>query len=275
MDTFVLLDRLTENFSLIEIVAPGLENVSWTGVVPIAKGILKGVASAASEATLTTRTTLSVEALRELAMFRAFENAGVDLCAIFDEEEVGSVSVGRMIYGITMMHVLSQDRTVSAKLTEEQTHDVMWMALVNASGVATSTTKEGKGETPDDFKVPAEDVRMWIESAACLGIVRGWEYLERGAIVAAEPCARRVFERWCESEGVRSATSDSDGAAMPALVSHDAFKALMSKVEYDMFWNRNKRTFRAIEFYRKQDRQVEHLRSIQERRTAARVVEGA
>ena len=253
MDTFVLLDRLAEKINLLDLVElPGAMSSSWTGIVAIERRIRRDLGAAAA---VSATTEFSVEELRKAGIFRACETAGVDLCAIFDEEEIGKIPLGRLIYGLTTMHILSQDKNVSSTLTDEQTHELMWMMLVNTAGI--NEPGEASSSTRSAFVVPAATVRLWIDAMTCLGIVRGYQYLHRGAILPAEPCSSRLFETWL---------SDAHDIPEGRLVSKEAFGRLLSKVEYNMFWNRNKQRFKAIEFYRKQDRQVDYLRSIEEQK---------
>ena len=257
MDTFVLLDHLANKVSLLELVeSKDASNSSWTRIVGIEKRIRRDLGA---DATVSTTATLPVESIRKADIFRAIEKGGVDVCAIFDEEDYGKIPLGRLIYGVTTMHILSQDQNTPSTLSESQSHELMWMMLVNAAGLDVNSleSKSKKTASPAKFvfAVPAATVRLWIDAMACLGIIRGFEYLDRGAIAAAEPCASRVFQNW-----LSDAKISEDG-----LVSREDFNRLLSKVEYSMFWNRNRQRFKAIEFYRKQDRQVEYLRTIEER----------
>lgn len=241
MDTFELLDALTENdLNLLKLLRESSTKksdqieTSWMGISTIANSIQHMFSS---------KKEISTIDLRDHSVFRSLSRSGVDLAAIFDEEETGSIPLNRLIYGLTIMHILSQDKSKSSSLTldEPDAHEISWMTLVNLSG------QRKKDE--QDFKVPASEVQAWIEATSCLGIVRGYEFLKNGGLLSAGPCSKRLYEKWKESHEI---TSDDD------LINRSQFQTLLSKVEYGMFWNRNQTTYRTIEFYKKRKREIDH-----------------
>ena len=242
MDTFELLDHLGERGDLLQLLRQDTNNseveTSWMGIATIAS-CLRDMFTDESD-----KSKISVEKIRENPVFTTLlSESGIDMAAIFDEEETGFVPLNRLIFGVTLMYVLSQDRikSNSVELDETNAHEISWMMLVNLGG---------QRNEEDEFLVPCSDVQSWIEAAACLGIVRGYEFLNRGGLYSAGPCSEKLIKNWRES----SNTSN--------LVTRSQFFDLLSHVEYGMFWNRNQTTYRTIEFYKKRKRQMEHKMSL-------------
>ena len=240
MDTFELLDSLGERGDLLKLLRQDTNSseveTSWMGIATIASCL---------QNMFKDNSNIPVEKIRENPVFATLiaEN-GIDMAAIFDEEETGFVPLNRLIFGVTLMYVLSQDKVKSnsVELDESNAHEISWMMLVNLRGQ--------QSEENDGFVVPRSDVKSWIEAATCLGIVRGYEFLNRGGLFSAGPCSEKLYERWLENNNNSN------------LVTRSQFFDLLSRVEYGMFWNRNQTTYRTIEFYKKRKRQMEHKMSM-------------
>ena len=241
MDTFEILDSLGERGDLLELLRQDTNSseveTSWMGIATIASCLQNMFED-----------NIPVEKIRENPVFATLisEN-GIDMAAIFDEEETGFVPLNRLIFGVTLMYVLSQDKVKSSsvELDESNAHEISWMMLVNLRGQ--------QSEEDDGFVVPRSDVKSWIEAAACLGIVRGYEFLNRGGLFSAGPCSEKLYKSWLENTNNNNRSN---------LVTRSQFFDLMSRVEYGMFWNRNQTTYRTIEFYKKRKRKMEHKMSL-------------
>jgi hypothetical protein len=245
MDTFELLDKLSD-LELLKLLRENCSEMemetSWMGISTIATSL---------QCMFQNEKNISTTKIRDHPVFASLLSSDIDMAAIFDEEETDSVPLNRLIFGVTLMYVLSQDKVKSSSvnLDESNAHEISWMTLVNLSG------ERDNNKDPSSFVVPLADVRSWIEAAACLGIVRGYEFLNRGGLYSSGPCSERLFETWIESSNI----SSSNG-----VVTRSQFFNLLSHVEYGMFWNRNQTTYRTIEFYKKRKREMEHKMSLME-----------
>lgn len=235
MDSFDMLNGMSD--------VDAFPNASGFGVVSIESTVRQAI-DKIDRLAFPTTATVRADAVRNAEPFASMKRAGIDVVDVFDEDETAEISIGRLVYGVTLLHVLSKDAETRVFPDEKSSHEIAWMSLVNASGVPTASA-EGA------FSVPTSDVRMWIEAAACLGVVRGKEYLSRGGLLSAMSCADRLFTRWCRDADVGSNAS----------IGKDQFDRLLDHVEYNMFWNRNTTPFTAIEYARKKERVLRHMKS--------------
>jgi len=230
MDSFDLLNEMMK-VNIPDMTTSGKES-RWHGIVEIANAFRNKLGNKTSGADAEVK----LEDIRATLIAGAYKKIGVDICEIFDEDETGSIPLSRLVYGSTILHILSRDK----HLEEAQTHQIMWIMLAHAAGESTSEKTESDAISRN---VPATEVLRWLEAAAALGVVRGWEFLEDGGLCGANRCAARLFEKLFDGQ---------------ASVSQDDFAGIVSKVEYEMFWNRNDKKFRAIDFYRDQERKAQH-----------------